>query len=53
LAYGLIDLLIKNNFTLELLVNTSPFELSNILGIDQDIAAIICKAVKMKIKNDQ
>jgi len=41
LAHDLIDLLVENNFTLELLISTNPSELSRILAIDQEIAAII------------
>ena len=48
LAHGLVDLLIKNGFTLQSLLNASPFEVSNILGIDQEIAAIICAAANKK-----
>jgi hypothetical protein len=43
LADGLIDLLIENNFTIQSLVKTNAFELSQILGIDVEVAAIICK----------
>lgn len=41
LAYGLIELLVKNNYTLDLLINTDPSELSGLLAIDQEVAAII------------
>src|SRR5919206_1209808 len=51
LPYGLIDLLINNNYTLPSLLNTDPSELSNILFIDQEVAAIICAAVKKMKKN--
>ncbi|MFL6322870.1 MAG: hypothetical protein ACJ702_01985 [Nitrososphaeraceae archaeon] len=50
LAQGLIDLLIENNFTLESLINTSVLELAKTLGIDQDVAAIICTAANRKRK---
>ncbi len=52
LAYGLIDLLLENNFTLESLVKTSAFELSKTLGIDQEVAAIICKVANTQTKED-
>jgi hypothetical protein len=47
LPHGLIDLLIQN-YLHESLVNTSTFELANILGIDQDLAAIIVTAANKK-----
>jgi hypothetical protein len=50
LAYGLIEILVKSNYTLESLVNTDPSELSHILAIDQEIAAIICAAANKKKK---
>jgi hypothetical protein len=50
LAYGLIELLVKNNYTLDSLINTDPSELSHILAIDQEIAAIICAAANKKKK---
>ena len=52
LAYGLIDLLIENNFTLESLVKTNAFELSKTLGIDQEVAAIICKVANKQTRDD-
>jgi hypothetical protein len=48
LAEGLIQLLVENNFTLKSLLNTSPSELSKTLGIDQEVATLICKAAKNK-----
>jgi hypothetical protein len=48
LAYGLIDLLIKNNYTVESLTNTNSSRLSYVLSIDQEVAAIICAAAKKK-----
>ena len=48
LAHGLIDLLIEHNFTLKSLMNTSSSELSKTLGIDQEVATLICKAAKNK-----
>jgi hypothetical protein len=48
LAHVLIDLLVENNFTLELLISTNPSELSRILAIDQEIAAIILTAANKK-----
>lgn len=48
MAHGLIDLLVENNFTLELLISTNPSELSRILAIDQEIAAIILTAANKK-----
>ena len=48
LPYGLIDLLIENNFSLESLTNTNPSELSCILAIDQEVAAIIWNAANKK-----
>ena len=44
LAHGLIELLVENDFTAESLMDTSSSELSKTLGIDQEIAALICKA---------
>ena len=44
LAHGLIDLLVENDFTVESLTDTSSSELSKTLGIDQEVAALICKA---------
>jgi hypothetical protein len=46
LARGLIQLLIENNFTLKSLLNTSSSELSKTLGIDEEVATLICKAAK-------
>jgi mevalonate kinase len=52
LAQGLIQLLVENNFTLLSLLNTSSSELSKTLGIDEEVATLICKAAKnMKIVN--
>ena len=48
LARGLIQLLVENNFTLESLLDTSSSELSKTLGIDQEVATLICKAAKNK-----
>ena len=48
LPYGLIDLLIENNFSLESLTNTNPSELSCILAIDQEVATIIWNAANKK-----
>src|ERR687886_762223 len=48
LASGLIQLLIENNFTLQSLLNTSSSELSKTLGIDEQVATLICKAAKSK-----
>ncbi len=53
LPYGLIDLLIKNNYTPASLINTDPSELSNILAIDQEVAVIILAAAKKKKKNNK
>ena len=50
LAYGLIELLVKNNYTLDSLINTNPSDLSRVLAIDQEIAAIICAAANKKNK---
>src|SRR5919206_4059820 len=44
LAHGLIELLVENDFTAELLMDSSSSELSKTLGIDQEVAALICKA---------
>jgi hypothetical protein len=44
----LMDLLIRNNFTTKTLRNTSSSELSKTLGIDQEVAAIICAAANKK-----
>jgi hypothetical protein len=48
LAQGLIQLPVENKFTLKSLLNTSPSELSKTLGIDQEVATLICKAAKNK-----
>jgi ERCC4-type nuclease len=48
LASGLIQLLLENNFTLESLLDTSSSELSKTLGIDQEVATLICKVAKNK-----
>jgi hypothetical protein len=53
LAFGLIELLVKNNYTLESLTNTNPSELSHVLAIDQEIAAIICAAANKKNKEQR
>ena len=50
LAYGLIEMLEKNNYTLESLINTEPSKLSHVLAIDEEIAAIICAAANKKNK---
>jgi hypothetical protein len=43
LAYGLIELLVENNFTLKSLLNTSSSELSKTLGIDQQVATLFVR----------
>ena len=48
LASGLIHILVENNFTLESLLDTSSSELSKTLGIDQEVATLICKSAKIK-----
>ena len=48
IAGGLIQLLVENNFTLKSLLNTSSSELSTTLGIDEEVATLICKAAKSK-----
>jgi hypothetical protein len=48
IAHGLIDLLIKNKYTLPSLISTDPSELADILAIDQEVAKIICVAAKKK-----
>ena len=48
LAHGLIELLVENNYTLDSLLNTSSSELSKTLGIDEQVATLICKAAKNK-----
>jgi hypothetical protein len=50
LAYGLIEMLEKNNYTLESLINTEPSKLSHVLAIDEEIAAIICTVANKKNK---
>ena len=50
LPYGLIELLLQNNFTLRSLMNIGSSELSKTLGIDQEVATLICKAAKNKKK---
>jgi hypothetical protein len=42
LAFGLIELLVKNNYTLDSLINTNPSELSRVLAIDQELLAHCC-----------
>ena len=44
LAHGLIELLVENDFTAESLTDTNSSELSKTLGIDQEVATLICKA---------
>ena len=46
IADGLKELLIKNGFTLEVLLNTSSSEIADFLGIDQYVAEIICTAAR-------
>jgi dsDNA-binding SOS-regulon protein len=46
IADGLKELLIKNGFTLEVLLNTSSSEIAEFLGIDKYVAEIICTAAK-------
>jgi hypothetical protein len=46
IADGLKELLIKNGFTLELLLNISSSEIAEFLGIDQYVAEIICTAAR-------
>jgi hypothetical protein len=48
LARGLIQLLVENNFTLKSLLNTNSSELSKTLGIDEEVATLICKTAKGK-----
>jgi hypothetical protein len=48
LPYGLIDLLIQNNFSVESLTNTNPSDLSCILAIDQEVATIVLNAANKK-----
>jgi hypothetical protein len=47
---GLIELLVENNFTLKSLVNIGSSELSKTLGIDEEVATLICNAAKNKKK---
>jgi hypothetical protein len=44
IADGLKELLTKNGFTLEVLLNTSSSEIAEFLGIDKYVAEIICTA---------
>jgi hypothetical protein len=56
LADGLKDLLVKHDFNLELLVNTTSSDLSNSLGIDLDVAALILSTVdkqKRETRNNE
>jgi hypothetical protein len=46
IADGLKELIIKNGFTLEVLLNTSSSEIAEFLGIDQYVAEIICTAAR-------
>ena len=48
MPHGLIELFVENNFKLKSLLNTSSSELSKTLGIDQEVATLICKAAKNK-----
>lgn len=50
LAYGLREMLVKSNYTLESLINTEPSTLSHVLAIDQEIAVIICAAATKRNK---
>jgi hypothetical protein len=51
IADGLKELLIKYGFTLEALSNMPSAELAESLGIDQDIAKIICSTTR-KLSDD-
>jgi hypothetical protein len=46
IADGLKELLIKNGFTLEGILNKSSSEIAEFLGIDKYVAEIICTAAK-------
>jgi DNA integrity scanning protein DisA with diadenylate cyclase activity len=43
---GLKEMLINHQFTIERLYDTSPDDLSTVLGIDDSVARIIINAVK-------
>jgi len=47
IADGLKELLISSGFTLKSLLNTSAPDLAKMLGIDQYVAKLISKAIKM------
>jgi hypothetical protein len=54
IADGLKELLIKNGFTLEGILNKSSSEIAEFLGIDQYVAEIICTAArKFSNHNDE
>src|SRR2546425_8008910 len=43
---GLKDLIINHGFTLDLLQSTQPSDLAEALGIDKDVAKLICDAAR-------
>jgi len=43
---GLKDLIISQGFTLDLLQSTQPSDLAEALGIDKDVAKLICDAAR-------
>ena len=43
---GLKDLIISHGFTLDLLQGTQPSDLAEALGIDKDVAKLICDAAR-------
>jgi hypothetical protein len=43
---GLKDLIINHGFTLNLLQSTKPIDLAEALGIDKDVAKLICDAAR-------
>ena len=43
---GLKDLIISHGFTLDLLQGTQPTDLAEALGIDKDVAKLICDAAR-------
>lgn len=49
---ALRDLVVNHGFTLDVLRNIRPVDLAEALGIDKDVAKIICDATKRLLKSD-
>ncbi len=50
---GLKDLIINHGFTLDLLQNIQPSDLAEDLGIEKDIAKIICDTARRLLRADR